>query len=119
MPKERIKHGRHYANVPISDGRGYSTVECGPDGLPYSPVPEGTEYIEDPSLDVTWSRDNGHVQLSIEFTREQWLSNLRTLQEDEAITRRAIFTDSLARHEINHLIRILRRARDAAYGSDE
>ena len=31
----------------------------------------------------------------------------------------AVFTEPLTRPQINHLIRTLKRARDAAYGTDE
>lgn len=96
MPRERIQHG-----TPA-----YETEEAAD--------------IGSPALDVEWTREpTGHVQVAIEMSREQWLRNAETLQADEQVTRRAIYTDSLSRHEINHLIKTLRRARDAAYGRDE
>lgn len=82
-------------------------------------VPEGGHIDYAPGVELNWSRDQGHVQLSIEFPREQWIANAETLKDDPQVTKRAIYTDSLSRYQINKLIKLLRRARDAAYGADE
>lgn len=96
MPKERIQHGE----------------------AAYETDTEGS--LGTPSLDVTWMRDpTGHVQIAIEMTREQWIANADHLRADDRISARAIYTESLNRREINHMIKTLRRARDAAYGADE
>ncbi|WP_280389820.1 hypothetical protein [Nocardia wallacei] len=56
------------------------------------------------SLDVHWGRDT-FVQLGV--------------ARDEGKQGSSLWSESLTRDQINHLIRVLRRARDQAYGRDE
>lgn len=120
MPKERVHHGkiwRHKPNVRNSTGdivgntvdeyRGESNLEDG-------------EYLtEDPSLEINWDRDHGNVQVSIDFSREQWLACAKDFEETPDLIKKAIYTGSLSRRDINEMIKTLRRARDAAFGRDE
>lgn len=124
MPRERIHHGTLYAytkeyneGLPPSDviGRPYR---------PGDPIPEGATVTEEPSLDVTWQRDSanegiGWVQVSIDMPRDKWFSNIKELEADASIIGRAIYTETLSRDELNKMIRVLRRARDQAFGADE
>lgn len=116
MPKETVHHGTKYAEIPNGNG---ITIEVIPlDGLS-SPMPPGTVITEDPSLEVAWTRDMAHVQVAIDMPRELWIQIAQDLSTDDRVSRKAIYTGVLTRQEINHTIRTLRRARDAAYGSDE
>jgi hypothetical protein len=99
MPRERVQHPKVYE---------------------YESADGTTGYVEhDPALDVTWQRDSETVQVSIEFPRAQWLTICADLKDDPEISHKAIFSGNLPRPEINHFIRTLKRARDAAYGADE
>jgi len=94
MPRERIKHG-HESRV-VYDG---DNPVAGESAMP--------------SLDVSWSREpTGWVQIGIDAPTDFLAGIIR----DGATS---VWTDVLDRREINHMIRTLRRARDAAYGSDE
>lgn len=76
------------------------------------------EYINDkdeagskdplPFAAIGWERESGHVQLGV----------LQGGDVDEGKQDRPGFYVSLNRNAINRAIRILRRARDAAYGAD-
>lgn len=112
MPREIV--------VPVSwdiydkDGRQVNA------GVGQPPELEEGQHIDyTPGVELNWSRDMGHVQLSIEFPREQWIANAEELKNDPQVTKRAIFTDGLSRYQINKMIKTLRRARDAAHGADE
>ena len=68
---------------------------------------------------VSWLRDS-HVQIGLEctagFLRALLFENGQPLPENKTVT---VFTPVLNRSEINRTIRVLRRARDQAYGADE
>lgn len=69
---------------------------------------------EDPTLHVNW--DSNYVQVSINLTAARiklWADQL------DGETHSAFYTPELSRQEINKLIRVLRTARDKAYGRDE
>ncbi|WP_144834087.1 hypothetical protein [Microbacterium sp. BH-3-3-3] len=105
MPRERVQHGKSYPIHELSGGGGEAAGA-------YSDVT--------PSLDIEWARDpQGRVQIAIEFSRERWMAIAKDLQDNSVVEARAIYTESLDRRELNHMIRTLRRARDAAYGADE
>lgn len=82
-------------------------------------LPEGSGIREDPSLDVSWNRQ-GNVQVSIEAPTDWWerFEQARVGEKSDR-THYAAFTSTLSRQDINDMIRVLRRARDAAYGADE
>lgn len=120
MPRERVHHGKLYVEIDLQKT---SDQPQGVEIREYDPndksIPKDAKVSEEPSLDVTWSRDQGYVQVSIDMSREQWLTNTKQLEDDPNVIKRAIYTDGLSRQEINHLIRTLRRARDSAFGADE
>lgn len=68
--------------------------------------------VEQPSLHVKWFHDPEHVQVQLDVSPE-FLAQL-TGDGGARIT-----SGILSRIEINHMIKTLRRARDAAYGADE
>jgi hypothetical protein len=90
-------------------------------------VPAGGDVFYDPAIHVHWRRPEGpdysvdSVKAGVQVSLEMPVGFLKNRAErlDEAVITTSIFTDDLSRREINHLIRTLRRARDAAYGSDE
>lgn len=93
MPHERITH-----------------LEVHPNAAPGG-EPTAERYYE-PELRVQWERDNQYVQLHLEAPPEHWaqLGNGGVSTAPSQV---------LDRRQVNHLIRTLRRARDAAYGADE
>jgi hypothetical protein len=83
---------------------------------PGAELPDGSKLVADPELSVSWMPD-GHVQVSINMEAE-FIKHLSTGMTEGA-THNAVYTPSLSRQEINKLIRVLRLARDKAYGRDE
>jgi len=122
MPNEQINHGQPYLyrETTASDGvpSGYVT-----DTYTGGEPPAGWTVVHEPSLHVHWDRQEarraGHVQVSLDLDRFDVLRTAAEVEQDGAITKRGIFTGALDRAELNHLIRTLKRARDAAYGKDE
>lgn len=124
MPRERVQHGKLYAditetpdpgNVGQTPGSVMRRVEYRPDVA----LPEGATVREEPSLDVSWNRDGGWVQIAIDAPRDWWERFKESLDGSPEQHHMSAYTDVLTRKEINDLIRTLRRARDAAYGADE
>lgn len=81
----------------------------------------GTTRLEDdesvilhtePTLQVKWFHDPDHVQVQFDVSPEY----LAQMVADNCPT---VTSNILSRREINHMIKTLRRARDAAYGADE
>lgn len=119
MPRERVHHGKQWAHKEVPETENHSAYTK---VVQFEPAMDPADYdkiTEDPSLEVNWSREYGHVQVSIDFSREQWLACAKDLEDNPDIIRKAIYTDALSRKDINDMIRTLRRARDAAYGRDE
>jgi hypothetical protein len=122
MPRERIQHGQMYLTGEYLD----STPEH-PAGIWREKYdqnvkqPENTRIRQDPSVDITWNRA-GWVQISFDIEREQWIENAKELEaegEQPYTVFRGIYSESLSRSEINNIIKVLRKARDQAYGADE
>lgn len=82
--------------------------------------PEGITY-RDPELHVNWHNDGvtgqGFIQVSLNIDTVQ-LEHL-SKRRDGKVSHQAIYTPVLTRSEVNKLIRVLRTARDKAYGRDE
>jgi hypothetical protein len=70
----------------------------------------------DPALHVNWSTA-GHVQVA--FEADPSYLKIALDAPNEADGRTSMYSPVLERGEINKLIRVLRRARDQAYGRDE
>lgn len=140
MPKETIQYGRDYARVTVPAGEHQSGYEYELDAtqaakLRADGTRPGYEYVfsTKPHLDLLWQRptdpnllpvgeeSNGSVQVSIGLAPQdmQWrIDHLKNHPEDlEDFSR--VYTERLTRQQINHFIRTLKRARDAAYGADE
>jgi hypothetical protein len=126
MPKERVQHGALF--VIEQEGATEATDVYGePIGIkahrarPYAPgeiLSAGETLEEQPSVDVTWRRDPGWVQVSVEASADWW-DRFQKSRERVEQSHFGVFSEVMSRQEINHMIRTLRRARDAAYGSDE
>ena len=71
----------------------------------------------DPAVHVAWTPNPGcHVQLAIEADPGAMTERAQSAEGDD---RAFIYSPNLERQELNKLIRVLRRARDQAYGKDE
>lgn len=116
MPKERINTPDTYPwsrDLPVLRD-GDTTVA----GVKESTV---TELRTDPALFVGWQgSDAGHVQVAMEMDIAH-VAELLDAADDggDKTTRVTMYTGVLDRAALNRLIRVLRRARDAAYGRDE
>ena len=89
---------------------------------PGSEVPEGAEVFADPALHVNWQPSGmdfggAHVQVSLQMPAGFLKARAAGIDADVIDT--WIYTPVLDRHDINKLIRVLRTARDKAYGRDE
>lgn len=139
MPKQVVKWGKQYLLVhhPATENTG----EWWENGVPFHgiaydvqtgdplPLPENSQLTREPNVEVVWSRqdDNGPhpasedpegwVQLGLDIDKVDLIDRMR--YDDDSVTARTFYTDKLSRHQINELIRVLKRARNAAYGSDE
>lgn len=125
MPKERMQHGR----IMIRDAQNSEImggVEIPGAILVYehdgeSPIPETATTSVMPSLDLYWNRNLGEVQLSFAAPKEWFRSALLPDLLGDAVPadrELAVYSEPLSRGQINHMIRTLRRARDAAFGAD-
>lgn len=101
MPREQI-------NFP-------QLVEPTPD-YPATPA-QGITAWRDPALHVSWHPDS-HVQIAVEMDLSYAQMAIESPTNGEA-ERTEVFVPPLTRNELNKLIRVLRRARDQAYGADE
>lgn len=114
MPREQINYPNTTGIVIDNKGNEHVYIE----GIP---LPDGSIVFTDPSLNVNWQTQNpdipGHVQLSLSMESAYLKSLAHSL--DPTVTHTAIYTPVLSRKELNKLIRVLRVARDKAYGRDE
>lgn len=119
MPRERIHHGTFRIEVEHPGTQEYPGAIVTQEWHPGDPQPPGSVLYEEPSFDVTWNRDGGWVQLAFDAPRRWWDGFIKSYANSPEQTHFPAYTEVLSRREINDLIRTLRRARDAAYGSDE
>ncbi len=82
-------------------------------------IPEGGHSDTTPAVDLNWSKEHEHVQVSVEFDRDRWIAIADELKANPEVSKKAIYSPGMSRYQINKLIKTLRRARDAAFGSDE
>lgn len=75
------------------------------------------------SVQVNWGRDSSHVQIATVIDphdeKVKNLSELISTWDDETCELSTGLFSTLDRYKINQLIRVLRRARDQAFGKDE
>lgn len=131
MPRERVQHGKLYvieaanhtvAETLYGDPIPEITAHMMHEFIPGEVLKDGDVIQEEPSLDVNWTKDR-HVQISIEAPIDWWQrfqeSYAQEIEENPNRMHYAAFTETLTRAEINDMIRVLRRARDAVFGGDE
>ncbi|QIS38621.1 hypothetical protein [Clavibacter capsici] len=112
MPREQINFPDEPAVVIHPDGSQSEYLdEQDQDGIVFN----------DPSLHVNWSPPTDvwppHVQVSLEFDTPVLTSRVKSLSGNEETS--SLYSASLDRGELNRLIKVLRTARDRAYGRDE
>lgn len=77
---------------------------------------DGVEDYTDPAVHVNWhsagNDHSGHVQVSLECDRSYF-------EKFPAEDRGDRYSPILSRSDVNKLIKVLKRARDQAYGRDE
>lgn len=129
MPRETIQHARivvrHEEPPVVFDEHGgnlqYPLVSAIVDReyVPNEALGVHDTLIEGSAVSLHWSRDAEYVQIGIEAPRKFWDSFIQGYDSSKELHRYELYTESLTRKEINDLIKVLRRARDAAYGTDE
>jgi hypothetical protein len=119
MPRERVQHGRITVREEHPGTKDFPGAILEREYRPEESLPPGATLHEAPSLDVLWSREYGSVQMGFEAPREWWDRFIESYQANKEMTHYGAFTELFSRTEINHMIKTLRRARDAAYGADE
>jgi len=120
VPRERIHHGKLVAKW---EATGTSEFPGAIMEATYDPdskdIPKDAFITVRPSLDVTWTRAGEWVQVSIDVPVPLLHELVSDCGHNPEIISINVVTDILTRSEINNMIRTLRRARDAVYGSDE
>jgi hypothetical protein len=148
MPKEVIQYGDPYVRIYYeeSDTVSYSDVSVSRDVPEDDPspmslvehhapgMPKGDSYAltRKPNLEVYWSRssefselrrfdedEEGNVQIMLDLDKTEVLDLAARFETDPDMVATAAITGKLSRYQINKLIKTLRRARDAAFGTDE
>ena len=94
-------------------------------------LPYGDDEPARSIIEVSWSREATHVQIATKcvhaadhtaYVHESFMDYLKPLPEDErlgVLSMMAGLYSTLDRDAINNIIRVLRRARDQAFGRDE
>ena len=85
------------------------------------PTPNGGSTHITPGAEVVWHREGGWLQLGLILPKEMILGAAKVIQDAEAnddTPTFSMFVD-LNRNDANQMVRVLRRARNAAYGADE
>ncbi len=136
MPREQINFPHEHPAIVTGISPADPWDPKTSDDVPPGRVTYG--YVE-PRLHVNWLKVDdfgaGHVQISVEVHPQDVISRadqaaeiltrmttvpetaeIQTLSADMSIFQ---YTPPLSRDEINKLIRVLRRARDAVFGGDE
>lgn len=112
MPREQITYPSAKPFMIDSDGNELELT---------ANVPARFKVLCDPELHVNWMPESsdlgGHVQLSLNMEAVFLKHRAAGLTDD--VSHAAIYTPTLSRQELNKLIRVLRVARDKAYGRDE
>lgn len=129
MPRERIQHGQMFVWPHVADSENGETEPVPPGmlesaGKPYTPgepLSDGAVLREEPSLDLSWRREDvgGWVQIGFDAPRDWWERFFASYDNSPEQRHFSAWTAVMDRRQINHMIKTLRRARDAAYGSDE
>lgn len=114
MPHEKIHRTVPvYGQVPVPvTGTGTAVVTSSM--VQWGEVGERVE-----SVTIAWYPDRSEVQLGIDLGKPFVFAEDVASAPGEEIANYTSLHMDLSRHEINRMIKALRRARDAAYGRDE
>lgn len=89
-------------------------------------MPKETIRGEGFDVEIAWGRDQAHVQLATVMKPPETPNSpdglgvlLEGWSPDERIRARGLYATLDQRHAINEIIRVLKRARDQAFGRDE
>jgi len=85
----------------------------------YGDLPQGEDGPGVSVVEVRWDRETGYFQIVTKALDRITGGELVEPEPESGIHYTAGFYVGLDRREINSLIRVLRRARDQAYGRDE
>lgn len=139
MPKEVIHHGQKYVIVhhPETENVGawdeeieykYPIADT-PTSEFVDQNPEGSTIATHPTLEIAWSKPGdwfaynedpeGFVQVGLSVDRVEILRVAKELEKDPMISAHGFFTRKISRAQINNAIRVLKRARNGAFGVDE
>ena len=116
MPKEQINYPAPF-EPRCTCGGNEGCTNC-------PPAIHGEAWPE-PELSVSWGKANdygpGHAQVSMKLPGRYLKHLADSLESDTTPSPSGIgaFSPPLSRDELNRMIRILRQARDHAYGRDE
>lgn len=134
MPRETVHWGKRYLIVEHPETEDHSGFW---EEYPYEghqtdgkgnvlPFPPNTSLAQAPSVEVIWAKPEsfgplmedpeGWVNIALRVDQNDFDHN-RDLSEDKESFR--VITRSLTRRQINDMIKVLKRARDAAFGEDE
>ena len=142
MPKEVIHWGKQYIlqHYPESENTSEFWSQEPFNGIPQAldstdPAQTLVEFLgetkrltREPNLEVVWVRPEdrapvargedaeGHVQIGIDIDMVDMEDRMRY---SDGVLAHTFYTDRLTRAQINQLIRVLKRARTAAFGADE
>lgn len=74
---------------------------------------------EMPSIEVRWNAETGELQMAFVAPREWWDEFIAAYRGSPEQHEFSAWTAEIDRRQSNHLIRTVRRARNAAFGVDE
>jgi hypothetical protein len=137
MPKETVHYGMPYVEVvvPATKEMGEYRYTLDPDEATKA-IAAGTVdesqvlHGYTPAVQVYWSKPSdavrfdedpeGFVQLGVEISELEFSHYVQMfLEAPQDAANRTFYTRKMTRIQLNSMIRVLKRARDAAYGSDE
>lgn len=141
MPKQVVHYGKQYKLVTHKatnstsewrEAHDWNGEYLEDDKGNLLPLPPDTQAAQYPSVELVWTRPSertpltdsgdpeGFVQLGMIMDMVDLKNTLRHGDLDDPNLRsKTFYTRALTRHQINEMIRTLKRARDAAFGADE
>src|SRR5215217_3981185 len=132
MPKETVHWGKQYVARTHKETEDTSkwVEQLNYEGHLEGQVwPDTDALVRSPKVEIFWDRPNeahlpldedpdGFVQIGMvidEFELQQRIKEAN----DDSIQSRGFYTVKISRSQINEMIRVLKRARNSAYGADE
>lgn len=133
MPKETVHWGKQYVarQHKETENTGAWVEDLAYEGhLEGETWPETDTLVRSPKVEIFWDRpdknhlpvdedDDGFVQIGMVIDEFEFQQRAKETNGDDSIRARGFYTKKLTRTQINEMIRVLKRARNAAYGADE